>query len=170
MSFSGDVKEELSRQLSSARHCRIAEITAIISMCGAVAIDSRGKFSLKIHTENLAVARKSFTLLRKTFNIGTDVIIRTNRMKGSVSYCVVIRNHEDAMRVLQAAKLVDQYGEIEEEFSIVRNVVIQETCCKRAFLRGAFLASGSMSDPEKSYHFEIVCAGSRKAGQIQKIM
>ena len=53
---------------------------------------------------------------------------------------------------------------------MVRNIVIQETCCKRAFIRGAFLASGSMSDPEKSYHFEIVCATREKAEQIQKIM
>ncbi len=41
--------------------------------------------------------------------------------------------------------------------------VIQETCCKRSFLRGVFLASGSMSDPEKSYHFEIVCASMGKS-------
>ena len=66
--------------------------------------------------------------------------------------------------------MIDQYGEVEEELSVVRNIVIQETCCKRAFIRGAFLASGSMSDPEKSYHFEIVCATREKAEQIQKIM
>ena len=59
---------------------------------------------------------------------------------------------------------------MEEELSVVKNVVIQETCCKRAFLRGVFLVSGSMSDPEKSYHFEIVCASMGKAQQIQKIM
>ena len=76
MSFSGNIKEEISRQLSPARHCQIAELAAIISMCGAVMIDSRGHAALKIHTENLAVARKSFTLLRKTFNIETAIVIR----------------------------------------------------------------------------------------------
>ena len=59
MSFSGNIKEEISRQLSPARHCQIAELAAIISMCGAVMIDSRGQAALKIHTENLAVARKT---------------------------------------------------------------------------------------------------------------
>ena len=72
--------------------------------------------------------------------------------------------------MLQAAKLLNPYGDVEEELSVVKNVVIQETCCKRSFLRGVFLASGSMSDPEKSYHFEIVCASMGKAQQIQKIM
>ena len=170
MSFSGNVKEELSHHLGSARHCRIAETAAIISICGGVMIDSRGRYSLKIHTENLSVARTCFTLLTKTFNIRTDIAIRTNRMKGSVSYYIVVKEHDAALRILQATKLIDQYGEVEEELSVVRNIVIQETCCKRAFIRGAFLASGSMSDPEKSYHFEIVCATREKAEQIQKIM
>ena len=170
MSFSGNVKEELSHHLGSARHCRIAETAAIISICGGVMIDSRGRYSIKIHTENLSVARKCFTLLTKTFNIRTDIAIRTNRMKGSVSYYIVVKEHDAALRILQATKLIDQYGEVEEELSVVRNIVIQETCCKRAFIRGAFLASGSMSDPEKSYHFEIVCATREKAEQIQKIM
>ena len=170
MSFSGNVKEELSHHLGSARHCRIAETAAIISICGGVMIDSRGRYSLKIHTENLSVPRKCFTLLTKTFNIRTDIAIRTNRMKGSVSYYIVVKEHDAALRILQATKLIDQYGEVEEELSVVRNIVIQETCCKRAFIRGAFLASGSMSDPEKSYHFEIVCATREKAEQIQKIM
>ena len=170
MSFSGNVKEELSHHLGRARHCRIAETAAIISICGGVMIDSRGRYSLKIHTENLSVARKCFTLLTKTFNIRTDIAIRTNRMKGSVSYYIVVKEHDAALRILQATKLIDQYGEVEEELSVVRNIVIQETCCKRAFIRGAFLASGSMSDPEKSYHFEIVCATREKAEQIQKIM
>ena len=166
MSFSGNIKEEISRQLSPARHCQIAELAAIISMCGAVMIDSRGQAALKI----LAVARKSFTLLRRTFNIVVDIAIRVNREKGSSYYYIVVKKHEDAVRVLQAAKLINPYGEVEEELSVVKNVVIQETCCKRAFLRGVFLASGSMSDPEKSYHFEIVCASMGKAQQIQKIM
>ena len=170
MSFSGNIKEEISRQLSPARHCRIAELAAIISMCGAVMIDSRGHAALKIHTENLAVARKSFTLLRRTFNIVVDIAIRVNREKGSSYYYIVVKKHEDAIRVLQAAKLLNPYGDVEEELSVVKNVVIQETCCKRSFLRGVFLASGSMSDPEKSYHFEIVCNDMRQAEHLRDMM
>ena len=170
MSFSANIKEELENQMGSARHCMIAELTAIISMCGSVAVGIRGEYSVKIRTENLVVARKSFTLLEKTFNIRTDIAIRMNRAKGSIAYFLFIRDHDDAMRVLQATKLIDENGEIAEELSVVKNIVLQEMCCKRAFLRGAFLASGSMSDPEKSYHFEIVCSYMGKAEQIQRIM
>ena len=107
MSFSGKVKEELSQQWSSARHCQIAEIAALIGMCGAVTINSFNQYGVKINTENLAVARKVFTLIRKTFNIEADISIRRNIEKQSAVYSVMIVRHEDALRVLQAAKLLD---------------------------------------------------------------
>ena len=81
-----------------------------------------------------------------------------------------MREHEDAPRVLQASKLVDSYGEIAEDLSLIHNVVVQNVCCKRAFIRGAFLSAGSISDPEKFYHFEITCASMRKAKQLQGLM
>ena len=171
MSFSSKVKEELSRQLSSARHCQIAEIAAILSLCGRIQISENDRYRVKIHTENEAVARKYFTLLKKTFNIGIDVSIRQSIGNHRNRTCTVaVTHHEDAMRVLQAVKLIDQYGEIEENLSLAQNVVLMQNCCKRAFIRGAFLAAGSISDPEKFYHFEIVCATEPKARQIQSIM
>lgn len=170
MSFSGKVKEELSRHLPTARHCQIAEMAAILSLCGNVIIDSREQFSIKIHTENIAVARKCFTLIEKTFNIVAETAIRKNLTKGSTMYSVAVRDHVDAVRILQAAKLLDADGEVLEEMSVVKNIVVQQMCCMRAFLRGAFLAAGSMSDPEKSYHFEIVCATEEKAQQLQTMM
>ena len=171
MSFSSRVKEELSRQISPARHCQIAEIAAILSLCGRIQISDRDRYCIKIHTENVAVARKYFTLLKKTFNIITDVSIRrTAYLKKNQVYTVIVQKHEDAYRVLQATKLLATDGEIQENLSIVRNVVTQQACCRRAFLRGAFLAAGSISDPEKFYHFEIVCTTEAKAGQLKEIM
>lgn len=65
---------------------------------------------------------------------------------------------------------MDSYGEIAEDLSLIHNVVVQNVCCKRAFIRGAFLSAGSISDPEKFYHFEITCASMRKAKQLQGLM
>ena len=76
----------------------------------------------------------------------------------------------DARKVLLATKLLDEHGEIGENLSVVGNLVIQNPCCRRAFLRGAFLAAGSISDPEKFYHFEIACVTEAKARQIQNII
>ena len=171
MSFSSTVKEELSRQLTPARHCQIAEMAAILSLCGRVKISASDHFAIGIHTENLAVARKYFTLLKKTFNIKTDVLIRRGLLPArSMTYVVAVREHADALRVLQAAKLLDAKGEIAEDLSLVHNVIVQNACCRRAFIRGAFLAAGSISDPEKFYHFEITCASMGKAKQLQGLM
>lgn len=170
LTFSGRVKEELSRQWNGAKHCQIAEIAAIISMCGKVSIDSRERYSVKIRTENISVARKYFTLLSKTFNIEAENFVTVNKSKGNVAYTVIIKQHDDAIKVLQASKLIDTDGEIFEEFSMSRNLIVHKSCCKRAFLRGAFLASGSMSHPEKSYHIEIVCTLEEKAKQIKELI
>lgn len=170
MSFSGNVKEELSEHWSSARHCQIAELAAILGLCGSIIINSRNEYRVKVHTENKAVARKVFTLIKKTFNIESDISIRRNIQKQSVSYSVVVKQHQDALRVLQAVKLIDEHLDGFEEVRIVNPIVVQQTCCKRAFIRGAFFAAGSMSDPKKAYHFEIVCAAEPMAEQIRELM
>lgn len=168
MSFSSKIKDELSGQCPLGRHCQIAEIAAIISMCGRIIISVKDEYTIKIHTENISVARKYFTLLKKTYNIDTEVSIR--RSSKMCLYTVIIRKHEDSIKVLKASKLLDLNGEICENMSVSDNLIIQKECCKRAFIRGAFLATGSVSDPEKFYHYEIVCSTYDKAVQLQKII
>lgn len=168
MSFSSEVKEELSRLEVSGRHCQIAELAAIISMCGRILEDEKEQFQIRIHTENVYVARKSFTLLRKSFNIKADVSVRRGRRNRL--YTVAVNNKEASYRILQAARLVDENHEIREDLSLHSNQVVQMECCRRAFFRGAFLAAGSVSDPEKSYHLELVCTTERKAEQLVEIM
>ena len=171
MSFSGEVKEELSRQCSDARHCQIAEIAAILSVCGHVSISPEDEFQVNIQTENISVARKYFTLLKKTFNIEAEIRIRKNiYLKKSDVYRVQVNSHEDTVRSLQAAKYMSPSLEIAEDLSKMNHLVIQRDCCKRAFLRGIFLAAGSISDPEKSYHLEIVCSTMERALQVQAIL
>ena len=170
MSFSGKVREELAGNISSARHCRIAELTAFIGMCGTIAVNSFDQYSIKIHSENFLVARKVFTLIEKTFNIRTDISVRRNIAKQSVSYAVVVKRHEDAFRILQATKMISDHTNGADDIHPFSPLVIQQTCCKRAFLRGAYQASGSMSDPKKSYHFEIVCSLQEAAEKIREVI
>ena len=161
MSFSGMVKEELSRQVGTARHCRIAETAALLSACGKMSAEGH----LKFQTENEAVVRKYFTLLKKTFNIDTAVCIHESRQlkKGTVYY-VGITDPVQVENVLQGTKLSVDNTDGETLYA-GNSLIIQQSCCKRAFIRGAFLASGSISDPEKGYHFEIVTGDERKAVQ-----
>ena len=171
MSFSSKVKEELSKDCNNPRHCCIAETAAIISMCGKVIFDEKDRVRIEIHTENVTVARKYFTLLKKTYNINTDISIRhSSSLNKNRSYILSVNDDETARKILMTCRLMKPFGVIEEDFSISDSLIIQRECCKRAFIRGAFLASGSVSDPVKTYHFEIVCLSEAKAKQLQMIM
>ena len=171
MSFSSKVKEELSKECNSPRHCCIAETAAIISMCGKVIFDEKDHVRIEIHTEIVTVARKYFTLLKKTFNINTDISIRhSSSLNKNRSYVLSVNDDETARKILMTCRLMKPFGVIEEDFSISDSLIIQRECCKRAFIRGAFLAAGSVSDPVKTYHFEIVCLSEAKAKQLQMIM
>lgn len=175
MSFSSKVKEELFTHLSPARHCQIAELAAILHFCGSIGSGFNGNF-LQIRAENALVVRKSFTLLQKTFNISTDAEVR--REGQSAGYTLLIRDREQVKKILQAIKFLDSNGNYHENPSGLSSglrepanrMVIKNACCQRAFLRGAFLAAGSMSDPEKGYHLEFVCSHEDQARQIQEIL
>lgn len=149
MSFSGEIKEELLRREPKARHCCLAELSAILYICGEFSEDRKGRCVLRFRTENLPVARKCFTLMKKTFNIETDMVIRHSSEKGNWIYILCWRG---------------------EELLAVRHAAVQAVCCKRAYLRGAFLASGSVSDPKKSYHFEIVCNHMEQAEYLRHLI
>lgn len=171
MSFSSDVKEELSNHISTARHCQIAELSAIISMCGRILMNHHDEYIVKIHTENLTVARKYFMLIREAFQIVPEVLIRKNRnLKNSKLYILTVKDRHKSYLILKATKLIDEFGQVGENLSPVDNLILQNICCKRAFIRGIFLTGGSMCNPEKTYHFEIVTAASPKAIQIKEII
>ena len=109
--------------------------------------------------------------MRKTFNINTEIAIARNPyLKKSNVYTIVISGHEEALRVLQTTKLTCTNQGIPELAGLVNPVVMQKDCCKRAFIRGAFLSAGSISDPEKFYHLEIVCQTRDKAEQLQGVI
>ena len=170
MSFSSRVKEELSRRIPDARHCRIAEISAILGMCGTVGIHE-DSYHIRIYTENVTVARKLFLLLKETFGIRGEILIRQSHTPGrSRAYVVLIRDAENVKRILEACKMIDRDGEIGENYSTVRTYILRQDCCRRAFIRGAFLASGSMSDPDRFYHLELVCQNEERAMQLQSIL
>ena len=149
MSFSSKIKEELAEHFATARHCNLAELSAIVQLSGTFAASPNGGCILRMHTENLGVARKGFTLLKKTFNIRNDIVVRRNMATGNCSYFLYAKG---------------------EELLAVRNAMTQSVCCKRAYIRGAFLAAGSVSDPSKSYHFEIVCDKEEQAEHLKDMI
>lgn len=171
MSFSSNVKEELEKVIPNSRHCQVAELAAMIHFGCKIRLSNGYPEEITIVSENSSVSRKYFTLLKKTFKIEADIRIRKNTyLKKASVYRVAVNSHEDTVRILQATKFVTPEFEITDDLSTMNHLVVQKDCCKRAFLRGTFLAAGSISDPEKAYHLEIVCATEERALQVQSIL
>lgn len=161
MSFSQQVKEELAGVYSSSRHCQLAEIAAIVEFCGKI-VEEEGRTVIKIQTENKTVARKYFTLVRKAFNIYSDVVVRLNGRQGKVFiYILEVSGERNVQNLRKTLKY---------ENDITSPLLLKNNCCKRAFLRGAYASVGSMSAPEKGYHLEFVCVRESQAEQLVSIL
>ena len=167
MSFSAVTKNELARVLGSRPCCRIAELAALVKMDGKVL--TRGEHrTLQLHTENAAVARKVFTLLKGVFDLNADVTVqRKTRLRKRNLYLVRVPPQADLAEVLRKIGLIGRAGGAGE---IVRNDFTRRECCRRAYLRGAFLGGGSVNSPEGTYHLEIVAGSIKHAGQIERLM
>lgn len=154
MSFSGNIKEELDKIIVSARHCQLAELAAIYDFCGKKSEENSDK--MVISSENEMAVRKYFTLLKKTFNMNKDFSWDDypDKKKGA-SYRLIIDGTENVDRIRNA---------------ISTTMLSPKSCCKRAYIRGAFLAAGSVSDPNKSYHFEIVCQDESRAQYLAEML
>ena len=171
MSFSSEVKEELAKQVASARHCQIAELSAIMHNCGLAYRSRGGIYTLYLQTDNPVAKRKFFTILKKAYNIDISVIegVPEKHLMGKI-YQPVLQGREDVAAVLKAMHFLDVDGKIREDDYHVNPMVVRNSCCKRAYLRDAFLCIGSVSDPSKSYHLEFVCLSEEYANDLCRMI
>lgn len=157
MSFASEVKKEATLLDISARHCKIAMLTGLF-LCGSVSINSKG---LTFITENEHVEKRAFTLIKELL---TDCKIDSE--KSNISYKLILRDNKDRNSILQLLKLNKNLGEAID----LSEIDLTKSCCKRAFITGCFMGGGSLSNPDKSYHFEIVCRTKKLACMIDGIL
>ena len=151
MSFSSEVKEELSRHLGKSRHCQIAELAALIAFDGKVQVSESG-CDLFLDSENELLNTKYDLLLKKLFDFPEG------------------KSGREQKKIYETVKMWDEDHQIPIITETVNGLLLLQGCCKRAYIRGAFLAGGSISDPNKSYHFEIVCRTMPQAEQLRDTM
>lgn len=170
MSFSSKVKGELSLHFGNGRHCEIAEIAAYVNICGQIAVFGQN-FCLKLQTENYYVVKKCFTLLENTFNMIAEVSVRTSGQKRQTKvYTLLVR---DAAKVAMLLQVTGILWTGKEQKSLKKRIyppVVSSICCRRAYIRGAFISVGSVNDPEKNYHLEFVLADLSAAEQLRDLI
>lgn len=172
MSFSSMAKNEISRLPIENKCCSIAELAAIIRMCGTIQISGMTRINLKFVTENAAIARRIFSLLKILYNTEVEVMVRRNRqLKKNNNYLIVVMNTDTTKKILKDVGLI--VDDESNNFNLIYKVperLIKDRCCKRAYIRGAFLGGGSISNPEKSYHLEFVTNNEEHSNDLLDII
>jgi cell division protein WhiA len=166
MSFTSETKKELT-QMESDHCCRRAELSALVRMNGILEIKHK-QLMLEIITENPSTARHMFSLLKGLYGVKLEVLVRKKiRLKKNNVYS--IRLHQDSEKILTDLAIFEA-NDWERVFGISPKLVAK-SCCIRAYLRGAFLAGGSVNNPDSaSYHLEIMTTYHDHAEALQKLM
>lgn len=149
MSFASATKKELT-YVEADVCCQRAELSAIVRMNGSVSIRQR-RLALEVATENAAIARRIYTLVKRVFGMQAELLVRRKmRLKKNNVYLVRLPKGRHVLKHLSIIGDDDVYRHG------IDPKLVKRTCCARAYLRGAFLAGGSVNSPESaSYHLEM---------------
>lgn len=173
MSFSSTVKNELCRLEDIGDCCLVSELAASVCLNGAAAAVPGGGWYIRITTENAAFARRIFSHVRKLCSVSPEVTIRkSKKLKKHASYMIFVTPAASAARLLEktgVAVLPEREGTSHVLVFSDKNT-LKKQCCRKAFLRGAFLAGGSISDPEKTYHLELTSRTREQAQELSRIL
>lgn len=162
MSFAAQTKKELTMVENQDVCCERAELSALIRMNGSVHLSSR-KVILDISTENAAIARRIYSLLKKNFEVHTELLVR-KKMRLKKNNVYIVRIPAKVQEILKDLNIVSEGFMFNQG---IDKAMIKKSCCKRAYLRGAFLAGGSVNNPEgSSYHLEISCMYEEHCGAL----
>ncbi|HYK71780.1 MAG TPA: DNA-binding protein WhiA, partial [Pseudoneobacillus sp.] len=150
MSFASETKKELTT-LDIKDCCGKSELSALIRMNGSLSYSNR-KLIVDIQTENAAIARRIYTLIKRNFEVPVELLVR-KKMRLKKNNVYIVRLKDKAKEILEDLKILG------EGFTFVHDIsqeLVKKKCCRRSYLRGAFLAGGSVNNPEtSSYHLEV---------------
>jgi hypothetical protein len=167
-SFSSEVRQELVAESPKALHCRIAMLAGIISIDGKLKKEDHDILSIRMEQDELVEA--AVRLMRQIFGF-TDEAIRLVPRSSSGAR-LRIEDEENCRKVLQTLKLMPESEGCEGTDRLLHadDIVISKQCCRGSFLKGAYLAAGSVSDPQAAYQLEIVSGRSSVTRQLLKIL
>lgn len=167
MSFSSQTKNNLSRIIPKKECCQHTELLALFRSDGVIKKDLSEEYLLEFETENAAVARKIFKLLRALYDMPVEVSVRQKkRLRKNNKYTIRIRGKGYVDLVLRELKLSFQ-ERLEDDYL---EDMFHGSCCYRSYLRGSFLGAGSVSNPEGDYHLELTSHNASNAYFILKTM
>lgn len=166
-SYSAEVRNELARFVDEQECCNMAELASLIRMGGTMLIGGNSNLGINFTTENAAVARKALTLIKSGFHLKTEVVVtRGRRLKKNNSYLIKVVPSPVVTELLAALGIMRG-----ENLNVTSDSgILRKACCRRAYLRGAFLGGGSVNKPEGDYHLELVTGNLDFAKTLVRLM
>ncbi len=167
MSFTSDVKEELTHVEPLCSHCDRATLAALVRVEGTLFLSGPQSYRVEIATDSASVARLVIRLLHSIYQLRTELTIRRSVLHKTPNYLIEIPTQPNL-----ADALVDM-GIVAEEGGLVMGIdqrLISKRCCQAAYLRGVFLGSGFISDPKSDFHFEMIVENERFADDAVAIL
>ena len=170
-SYSARVKEELVRLPLGKTCCMLSEIAAFTQTSGHLGFRGRGGFTVSYRLENAGAARRLFLLLKRRLSVSPTLHFVQTPQLGGRRICVLTLAGEDASALLSALHMIetDEDGQTHFKRTVPRHPMTR-LCCRKAFFRGAFLGAGTISNPEKSYHFEWKAEDDQLPGTLRKLL
>lgn len=160
MSFSSEIKDEVAKIKVEDYKIILSELAGITPMCGILNFKNN-KISMEYITENAPVARRIFTFLRRSFGFDVEVKnVRSTQLKKNV-FIIYISQDESCRLLLDELKYIK--GASVFMINYAPTDLIKTSNEKKAYIRGAFMGSGSITDPKKGYHLEFVSENESNA-------
>lgn len=177
MSFATETKNELARIEPKKECCELAEIAGFMRFAGRLGLAGLGKFKIVMTTPNLAVVRHYKKLIKEYFEV--DIKIEVGRSEGFArnskgtkanEYTLTIGPEENSEMILREVGILIVRGGMNAISDGIYDGLIKTKCCRKSYLRGAFLATGKINSPEKGYHFEITANTENQAKDLRRLM
>lgn len=165
-SFSTQTRNEVARMTGEKDCCRRAELAGILRAAGSLHLGAGRSLSVQIETDNAAVARRCLRLVR-SLGVDAQVLLHTRRLGRRQRYQVRLKDGEELQRLLREVEVFDHLGRLRTGMP---RRLLGRTCCRRAYLRGAFMAGGSVSHPERQHHLELGTHTAEDAATLEWLM
>lgn len=171
MSFAVETRNELARITPEKKCCMLAEIAGFMRFAGSIRLAGGGKFSIVMTTTNAAVVRHYKTLIEKYFSVGTSIEMGAGEgfTKGN-EYMIFIGPENKSEMILRETGILMVKEGMNAISDGIYEGLIHTKCCRKAYLRGAFLGAGTVNNPEKGYHYEINAGSEILAKDLRRLI
>lgn len=169
MSFAGDARGEIAHAECSSICCARSELCAALLASGGISYQGRSKYRLSLIASDATIVRRYFSMVKRFYDVTGELrVLKTEQFSGMTRYQLALPD-ECSMLLLADLKLLDPEG----LFGLRQKCadeILENDCCRSAFLRAAFLFCGTISNPEKAYHMEFSAPNEQFAQSVTKLL